>query len=81
MIGKVVLTRIEPCFMASKKVCGEVSRVKKETNNQSSQQVQYPVQWEKDTFTSSASKSENKTDEKKSNIKQQSSDKFTRQGN
>lgn len=50
MIGKIILTRIEPCFTANKPACGEVSRVKKDVDTKPVQQV---PQLPKDTFTSS----------------------------
>ena len=50
MIGKLILTRIEPCFTANKPACGEAARVKKNTPKQPTQQN---TQITGDTFTSS----------------------------
>ena len=53
MIGKITFCRIEPCFMANKPACGDVSRVKKETNTQNISQVSQVKNEGVDTFTSS----------------------------
>ncbi len=51
MIGKILLTRVEPCFRGGKPECGEVSRVKKDKSSE--QQCKPPKMEGVDTFTSS----------------------------
>ncbi len=50
MINRIVITRIEPCFMATKPVSGELSRVKKDNINSSQVNIQQTPRT--DTFTS-----------------------------
>lgn len=59
MIGKIVLTRIEPCFTANKPACGEVARVKKDINQNQNQTNKQISTLNKDTFTSSQKVSNN----------------------
>ena len=53
MIGKITFCRVEPCFMADKPACGDVSRVKKDTNAQNPPQIAQLKNNRQDTFTSS----------------------------
>ena len=52
MISKIVMTRVEPCFWGNKQASGEISKVKKNTQNKD---VKNPNlnQNGVDTFTSS----------------------------
>ncbi len=52
MIGRILMTRVEPCFWGNKPACGEVSRVKKDTQKQEQTNVQIKTEGV-DTFTSS----------------------------
>jgi len=53
MIGKLTLCRIEPCFTANKKPCGEISKVRKDNISQNISQVSQVKNEGVDTFTSS----------------------------
>lgn len=73
MIGKLVLTRIEPCFMANKPANGEISRVKKDVSGKLEQpEAHLP----KDTFTSSQNVNNKK---QKTNVSNQK--KYTHEDN
>jgi len=64
MIGRITLTRIEPCFMANKPASGELARIKKDSpaQNKTSAQNNPNKPSNADSFTSSVN---DKTDNKK----------------
>ena len=66
MISRITMTRVKPCFWGNKTVNGEISKVKKETVNNTPSQSQSQTQTQNgvDTFTASESSKQQKKTEK-----------------
>ena len=64
MISRITMTLVKPCFWGNKTVNGEISKVKKDTANNTPSQSPIQTQNGVDTFTASESSKQKKKTEK-----------------
>jgi len=64
MISRITMTLVKPCFLGNKTVNGEISKVKKDTANNTPSQSPVQTQNGVDTFTASESSKQKKKTEK-----------------